>query len=394
VTEQELRELLRNAPLDLEPKSEQRAWHAVRGAYQLRPAPRSRWTARRSVVAVATIAIAALIALGAVTGPRQAVAHWLRDAFGLSAQPHITRGLNGLPGGGRLLIETAHGPWLVNANGTRRGLGTYTGAAWSPHSLYVVAWRGVKLAALNLAGVRQWELTAPEEISSARWSPDGYRIAFLAGAALHVVAADSSGEHTLSNAVAPIPPTWQPRTGGSHRLTLVTSAGAIEQIDADTDTPIWSAHPGEPARRLLWSPRGDLLLVLGTHELSEYNSAGSLLTRMKPGGATIESAAFTSQRKFALVIRPTRGRPDSIELLSIGPNPAAKILYTGLERVSDLNASPNRKWLLAASPSADEWIFIRIPSPGRLLASTNITDAFQRRTDTTASFPQLAGWQR
>ena len=393
MTEQELRELLRNAPLDLDPTSQQRAWHAVRSAYQPRPEPRLRWTARRPAVAVASIAIAALLALGAVTGSRQAVAHWLRDAFGLTAQPHISRVLTGLPGGGRLLIETTHGPWLVNADGARHGLGTYTGAAWSPHSLYVVAWRGAALAALNLAGVPQWELTAPKVISSARWSPDGYRIAFLAGDALHVVAADNSGRHTVSNTAAPVPPAWQPRPPSTHRLTFVTVAGAVEQIDADTGTRIWSVHPREPARQLLWSPGGGLLLVLGAHELSEFTSAGQLITRVTPTGATIKSAAFTSARQFALVIRPTADRPDSIELLSTGPNPAAKILYTGLERISDLNASPNRQWLLAASPSADEWIFIRIRSPARLLATTNITTAFQPRTS-TATFPQLAGWQR
>jgi hypothetical protein len=393
VTGKEVRELLRNAPLDLDPDSEQRAWHAVRSAYQPGPTPGLRWSARRLVVAVASIAIAALLAIGAVTGPRHAVAHWLRDAFGLNARPHTVRGLNGLPGGGQLLIETAHGPWLVHADGTRRRLGAYTGAAWSPHSLYVLAWRGARLAALNLVGVPQWELTAPEMISAARWSPDGYRIAFLTGAALRVVAADSSGEHTLNNAVAPVPPAWQPQTGSAHRLTFVTNAGAVEQIDADTDARIWSVHPRQPARRLLWSPGGDLLLVLGAHELSEYTAAGRLLTRVTPSDATIDSAVFTSARQFALVIRPTAGRPDTIELLNAGRSPVAKILYTGLERLSDLNASPNRKWLLAASPSADEWIFIRIGSPARLLATTNITTAFQPRTG-TATFPQLAGWQR
>jgi hypothetical protein len=231
-------------------------------------------------------------------------------------------------------------------------------------------------------------------ISAARWSPDGYRIAFLANGALDVVAADSSGRHTLSNAAALVPPAWQPRTGSAHHLTFVTSAGAIDQIDADTGASIWTVHPPEPARQLLWSPGGGLLLVLGAHELSEYTSAGRLVTRVRPGGATIESAAFTAPQKFALVIHPTAGRPDSIELLSTGSNPAPEILYTGLERISDLGASPNHQWLIAASPSADQWIFIRIRSPALLLASTNITDAFRPPAGSTATFPKLAGWQR
>jgi hypothetical protein len=394
VTEQQLRELLRDAPLDLDPRSEQRAWHAVRSAYQPRPARRSRWTARRPVAALAVIALAALLTLGTVTAPRQAVARWLRDAFGVTAQPHATGGLASLPGGGRLLVETASGPWLVAADGSRHHLGTYTGAAWSPHSLYVVAWRGAELAAVNLAGVPQWELTAPGPLSAARWSPDGYRIAFVAGGALDVLAGDSSGQHTVSDAAARVPPAWQPRTGSVHLLTFVTRDRAIEQIDADTGAAIWTAHPLEPARQLVWSPGGNVLLVLGAHELSEYTPAGRLLTTFAPSGATVESAAFTSARRFALVIHPAAVGPDSIELLSTGRRPAPKILYTGLERLSDLNASPNHQWLIAASPSADQWIFIRIHAPARLLASTNITNAFHRPGTTTETFPRLAGWQR
>jgi hypothetical protein len=394
VTEPELRALLRDAPLDLDPRSEQRAWHAVRSAYQPRPARRPGWTARRRVAALAGVALVVVVALGTVTAPRQAVARWLRDAFGLSAQPHTSRGLGGLPGGGRLLVETATGPWLVAADGSRHNLGTYTGAAWSPHSLYVVVWRGAELAALNLAGVRQWELSAPGEISAARWSPDGYRIAFLAGGALDVVAGDSSAQHTLSNAAAPVPPAWQPQSGSAHHLTFVTRAGAIKQVDADTGAAIWTAHPSRPTRQLVWSPSGHVLLVLGARGLSEYTSAGRLLTRFAPSGATVESAAFTSPRAFALVIHPRAGRPDSIELLSTGSTPAPKILYTGLERLSALNASPNHQWVIAASPSADQWIFIRVRRPARILASTNITNAFPRPSKTTATFPQLAGWQR
>lgn len=393
MTEQELRELLCDAPLGLDPRSEQRAWHSVRSAYQPRPA-RPRWRVRRPIVAVVTIALVAILALGMVTAPRQAVARWLRDALGLTAAPHTSRGLEGLPGGGRLLVETANSSWLVTAEGGRRDLGSYTGAAWSPHSLYVVAWRGAELSALKLTGARQWELTAPGVISAARWSPDGYRIAFLANGVLDVVAADSSGQHTLSNAAAPVAPAWQPRTGSAHRLTFVTGAGEIEQIDADTGASIWTVHSPEPARQLLWSPGGDLLLVLGAHEVSEYTSAGRLVTRVRPAGAAVKSAAFTSPQKFALVIHPTAVRPDSIELLSTGSHPAPQILYTGLERLSDLDASPNHQWLIAASPSADQWIFIRIRSPARLLASTNITDAFRPPTGTAATFPKLAGWQR
>jgi hypothetical protein len=394
MTEHELRELLRNARLDLDPRSEERAWQVVRGSYQSLPARRVHWNPRRAIGAVACIALAATLALATVDAPRQAVAHWFRDTFGLSPQPHAAPMRGGLPGGGRLLVETSSGPWLVAADGTRSYLGGYTGAAWSPHSRYVVVWRGTELAALNLAGVPQWELTAPGAISAARWSPDGYRIAFLADGGLHVVAGDSTGEHTLRAVAAPVPPAWQPQTGNAHRLTFVTPSGAVEQIDADSGAALWRAHSPAPVRRLVWSPDGRRLLVLGAHELAEYTTAGRLITTVTPSpAATIGNAAFISAERFALIIRPPLGRPDSIEVLNTGTHPAPAVLYTGIEQLSDLDASPGHQWLLAASRSADQWIFIRVSAPAKLLATSGITAEFQRHTKARAGYPRLAGWQ-
>jgi hypothetical protein len=397
MTEAELRERLQSAQLDLDPHSEQRAWQIVRNAYDPHPAARSRprRRPRRAILAVACCALAAAIALGTISAPRQAFARWFRDAFGLSAQPHTVRVLGGLPGGGRLLVNTANGPWLVNADGSRHYLGSYAGAAFSPHSLYVVAWRGTELAALNLAGARQWVITAPGPITAARWSPDGYRIAFLAHDSLRVAAGDSSGEHALSDAAAPVPPAWQPHTGSVHRVTFVRRDGSVEQIDTDSGALVWRVRPPAPARQLLWSPDGRRLLVVGADELTEYSASGQQITTISPSPrARIGAAAFISATQFVLISHPVGGDTDSIQLRQLGSTAPPVILYTGIERLAGLAASPAHQWLLATSPTADQWIFIHIGTPPKLLATSAITTKFQRAETTVTSFPQLDGWQR
>lgn len=395
MNEHELRDRLRSAELDLDPCSEQRAWRIVRGAYEPHRASPPRRRSQRALLAVACCAVAAAIALGAVSAPRQAFARWFRDAFGLNARPHVVRVLGGLPGGGRLLVTTANGPWLVDADGSRHYLGSYAGAAWSPHSLYVVAWRGPELFALNLVGVRQWVITAPGPITTARWSPDGYRIAFVAQDTLRVAAADSSGEHPLSDAAAPVTPAWQPQTGRLHVITFIRRDGTVEQIDTDTGASVWRIRPPARASQLLWSPDGRRLLVIGAHQLTEYSASGQLITAVTPSpAATIAAAAFISATQFVLVVHPAGGESDSVQLRHVDSTGPPVILYTGIERLAGLAASPTHGWLLASSPTADQWIFIHIGARPKLLATSAITTKFQRSATTGASFPQLDGWQR
>lgn len=147
MTEAELRERLRATRIDGHPGAEQRAWEVVRSAYDPAAGSRRRRHWRITVPAVACLVAVVAIVLASASAPRDALARWIRQAIGFSAQPHARPRLAGLPGGGRLLVNSPGGPWIVDADGTRRYLGPYVAAAWSPHSLYVVAWRAAKLAA-------------------------------------------------------------------------------------------------------------------------------------------------------------------------------------------------------------------------------------------------------
>ena len=49
---------------------------------------------------------------------------------------------------GRMLVTSPRGAWVVARRRTRTLLGAYTGAAWSPRGLYVVAWSGADVHAV------------------------------------------------------------------------------------------------------------------------------------------------------------------------------------------------------------------------------------------------------
>lgn len=398
MTESELRERLRATPVPADPAAEERAWRVVKAAYAPALAGRASRSRRRRLlpVLVSLIAVAAFV-LSAGSAPREALARWFRDALGLTAQPQPRPVLAGLPSGGRLLVNAPSGPWIVGPNGTRTHLGAYAGAAWSPHSLYVVAWRADRLVALNPRGRRQWAIAAGATVSAARWSPDGYRIAYLAGQAVDVVAGDGSQSHRLLAGVRPIAPAWQPRSGTVHRLAFVDGNGDVQLRDADTGALLWRVRPPAAPDQLLWSATGKRLLVIARRTLVVFSRSGRRLAVHPLAPATSSGAAVLGAGdRLAVVIRRPALQPDSIELLTAtaaGLRHPARIVFTAAERLSALAWSPDARWLLAASSSADQWIFLRLTGLGQITAVSQIARKFRAADNRAPGFPALAGWQ-
>jgi len=114
--------------------AERRAWAVVRTALEERePVKRSRNLSRPALA----IAIA-LALVGAVANPP--VLSAIRDALGKEHQKTVYReALFSLPTGGRLLVNSGRGPWVVKPGGGRRLLGSYRDASWSPHGLFLTA---------------------------------------------------------------------------------------------------------------------------------------------------------------------------------------------------------------------------------------------------------------
>ncbi|MEO6857808.1 MAG: hypothetical protein ABI323_04385 [Solirubrobacteraceae bacterium] len=401
MTETELRDRLRAIDPDPDSAAQERAWDVVRSAHRPAPTPptrqrRLRW--RLTVPALASMLALAAIAVAVSNPPHVALARWLREAIGLNPAPHARPMLAGLPGGGQLLVNSPAGPWLVNASGHRRYLGHYTAAAWSPHSLYVVTWRGRELDALSPRGQRQWVLASSGAIFVARWSPDGYRIAYTAGHTLWVIAGDRTGNHRLAAADPAVAPAWQPRSGLAHRIAFVDPSGYVRLLDADSGAQLWRLKAQSAVRQLLWSADGTRLLVLSPTRAELYSAGGQLLaaTALAAGQTITQAAVAPDGHRVALAIHQPGIAGNSIAVLTAsrrGLGMPPQILFSARAQIDGINWSPDDLWLLASSPSADQWIFIRTQPPVRLQSVSHIAAQFASHPGAAPGFPSLGGWQ-
>src|SRR5947199_1856392 len=132
-----MRRGLGRVPIPGADSAEERSWAVVRGAFAERvPSPPAR---RRRVRLLAVPAVAAGVLAVAVSPAGPSLLHSVRAAVGLrGAAPALVR----LPADGRLLVDSAVGPWIVARDGSKRLLGRYTAATWSPHGLFEIAVRG------------------------------------------------------------------------------------------------------------------------------------------------------------------------------------------------------------------------------------------------------------
>ena len=124
-----------------------------------------------------------------------------------------------LPAPGRLLVTADSGAWVVDEDGSKRLLGAYREASWSPFGRFVVASRRHELAALTPEGEVRWTLARPD-VRFPRWggTRTDTRIAYLARDGLRVVGGDGEGDRLLDGRAAERAPVWQ--QGGGHRARV------------------------------------------------------------------------------------------------------------------------------------------------------------------------------
>ncbi|MGV1049901.1 MAG: GIDE domain-containing protein, partial [Solirubrobacterales bacterium] len=228
VGEARLRTLLREAPVPGGEGAERRGLGMVAAAFAERRPERHNPLPRLALA----LAVAALLGALLLSPAGASVRDWVGDVFG-DRVPRPEHGLAEIPGGGRLLVAAADGPWVVGPDGSRsvagltlslgsvddtvgyryresilpvdgpvyvlgvvgpdgsrRLLGEYGSATWSPRGLYVAVAAGRTLSAVEPDGTPHWSLSAAGPISDPRWSPSGFRIAYRSGRQLRVTAAD------------------------------------------------------------------------------------------------------------------------------------------------------------------------------------------------------------
>jgi hypothetical protein len=393
MNERRLRARLRDATVPGEREAVDRTWEIVRRAYaERRPAPAaSRW---RLAPALAAAALLALLLLLSPAGAK--IRDWIDDALRPGHKP-AAPALTSLPAPGRILVESKQGPWVVNADGSARLLGSYAQASWSPNGLYVVATHGGQLVALEPDGDVRWTLTRPGRAAFPDWQrPDGYRIAYLSGHSLRAVAGDGTGDHLVAPRVARVPPKWRP--GHRHILAYVDAKGTLWVRSADSGRPVFRV-PRSGVRELQFSPNGNwLALDYGSalHVGRPTGGDGGAATRERLGTAISALQFSPSGTKIAFVRRSGESAGLRSQLVIGGIHRGATIrerpLFAGPGRFTDVAWSPNGRWLLVAWKDADEWLFINVRHPSLIRAVANISRQFDPGGTGRAPFPRVSGW--
>ena len=352
-----VKQLLERVPADRE--AEDRAWAVVRAAYGEREHVRV-WPRRRLMLVA--VAVAVVAGAAALSPPGQAVVDAVRRTIGISrAAPALFR----LPAPGRVLVSGGGGTWVVSPDGSKRRLGGYRQAAWSPHGLYVIAATPNELAAIEPTdGSVRWSLARPN-VASPRWggSRTDTRVAYLSDGRLRIVAGDGTADTGVA-ASSRVAPAWRP--GDRRQLAFVASDGRVELLGA------WrSTHRYAGPRSLVWSPDGTSLLLVTARELVFFAAASGRARTLPVRGVT--AASFSRTGQLAVVRR---------NAVLVFDGEAPRTVFSTRGRLRGLAWSPNGRWLLTALPAADQWIFV---GGRRVLAVSHIARQF-------GGTPSLDGW--
>lgn len=351
-----------------------RALETVRAAFETRePVPRP----FRYTKPLLALAFAAALVAAALTPPGRALADDVRDAVvGVDkAKPELFS----VRGGGRLIVESDAGAWVVDADGSRRLLGPYREASWSPFARFVVAARANELAALEPDGTVRWKLARPR-VRFPRWGGGATdtRIAYLSAGRLHVVAGDGTGDVDAGGlpAAAPVAPAWRP--GARFVVAYADTLGRVHAYDP-AGSLLWRSAPHAHPRRLAWSSDGTrLALVTADRVVVLAGSTGRPLSTRFLRGVT--DATFAPRGHELAVVRakdvlvlPDRGRPQRV--------------FGGAGAFDGIAWSPDRRWLLVGWRDADQWVFVRVAGKRRIEAVSRVTEQFD-----SARFPRVGGW--
>jgi hypothetical protein len=390
VTDDELKRQLASLIVPGELEARRRSWSVVRAVFADRERLPQRSAGRWPAVVVAASLV---LAAAAVTPTGRSVLHDLREAIGTSENVTVSLqpALFSLPTKGRLLVESVRGPWIIHPDGARRLLGTYDEASWSPFGHFVVASKADGVVALQPNGRVRWLLPRPD-VRYPRWGGTltDTRIAYLSGRALHVVAGDGMGDRVLVRRVAQVAPAWKP--GPEHLLAFALPNGAVRVINADSGHVTAGWRETEP-RQLAFSSDGTLIAARNDRRLTVHTDAGFSRAAIPAARAEFLDVAFVPGATTLAYVTYDKatGRSTVIAVDGAGTG-RSRQLFEGAGRITDVEWSPDGKWLLLAWETADQWVFIRQGDGASKLVSRSSITAQLSGGATNAPFPAIAGW--
>jgi hypothetical protein len=329
-----------------------RAWTALAAE----PLP-ARPASRRAPLALAAALAAAVVLALALTPPGDAVATWVKRAVGVEAPAPRPTGLERLPGGGRVLLVTPS-VWIAGGGqAPRQLLGAVDEATWSPHGRFVAAIRArAELIAVDMKGHRRWHV-APRggDLRGARWSPDGFRVAYLSGRTLRVVAGDGTNDLLFARAWPAPAPTWRP--GRAHVIAYLDRHRRLAVGDTDTAALLFRRRAPGRVRQLLWTPGGRQLIVVGARQVKvlDGRTGRALRAYAAPRGWTTEAAVLTGRGLAFVRLRGSRA-----EVVDA----AGRALFAA-PGIGAIASAPNGRWLLVDWHQTDAWVFLPVGTSRR-----------------------------
>jgi hypothetical protein len=405
---------LREAPIPRDPAAEARGLDAALDRHAHRRPPRRSPLPRLAAVLAVALALGALL----LTPAWAAVRDWVGGAFESTPMPAPRTGLGPIPSGGRLLVQTSAGAWVVEPDGARHLLDGYREASWSPHGLFIAAVSGDLLTAVEPDGDAHWTVRASAPVADPRWSPSGELVAYRSGAGLRLVAGDGSEDRTLDESVTPVAPAWDP--AGRPDLAYVDARGALRVLDSMTGHAAATATALPGIRGLEWADgstgradrtsaagdggaEGGVLLEVSARRLRVRAVALGPAGRGRFGhprelsvapAETVRAAALSPDGRSvaALLVRrgdaaPRAARTDLVVYSTL--TGGARRLGSVPGRLTEVAWSPRGNRLLVAWPSFDEWLFVP-PHLAKGTAMTGVAGAFGATGG--APFPSVGGW--
>ncbi|TMK57137.1 MAG: hypothetical protein E6G51_08125 [Actinobacteria bacterium] len=410
-----LAEALREVPIPEPAGTEERGRRIVEAAFAERTTsaqvgPSELWGARtpktserrsrRPLPRLALgLGLATLLAALLLSPAGASVRGWVDDVF-TATTPRPEPTLGEIPGGGRLLIQSAAGPWVVQPDGSRRLLGDYEEATWSPRGLYVGVAEGRTLSAVEPGGTPHWSFTAPARVSDQRWAPFGTRIAYRSGQTLRVIAGDGTEDRMVAGSSAQITPAWSPL--GDPTLAYVSGAGALRLVNSESLADLAAAPALDDVAEIEWAAGGKSILEASRQalrlrevqprKLQPHPAIEFTHSLPVPAGATVVDAALApEQETVAAVLTDWRDHGTRSSVVVYGPGETKpQRLLTVPGSLGEIAWSPDGRKLLVTWPAVDQWLFLPL-GRGRESAVANISRAFAPG-GRAASFPRVDGW--